>query len=156
MCKNNSEYNDNELLVLFAVETRAAGAPQGVPQAPQALQGRSPHSLRLCDPPAIAQNKHTHIHTHKTREKKPLGGIKMVCAQGARGLFEPPEGGGWGRERGSRDRPIAEPLCRVPFYPILGPETAGYVGPQERRGYVASTGTNSRRSLWGKWGMGMA
>ena len=46
----------------------------------------------------------------------------MVCAGGGRGLFEPPEGGGGGWERGSRDRPIAEPLFGVPFYPNLGPQ----------------------------------
>ena len=66
----------------------------------------------------------------------------MVCAVGGGVFFEPPEGGGGDWERGSRDRPIAEPLCGVPFYPILG--------PRDGRGYVASTGTNSRRSLWGK------
>ena len=51
-CAKNSEYNDKELRVLFAVRIipnvcrrRAAGAPQGTPQAPQALQARSP--LRL-------------------------------------------------------------------------------------------------------------
>ena len=47
----------------------------------------------------------------------------MVCAR--EGSFEPPKGGGGGLGRGSRDKPIAEPLCGVPFYPILGPETAG-------------------------------
>ena len=78
----------------------------------------------------------------------------MVCARaGGGGRSSPLKEGVGGWERGSRDRPIVEPLRGVPFYPILGPRDGrGYVGPQERRGYVASTGTNSRRPLWGKLG----
>ena len=72
---------------------------------------------------------------------------------GGGGCSSPLKEGGGVWERGSRDRPIAEPLCGVPFYPILGPRDGrGYVGPQECRGYVAPTGMNSRRSLWGKLG----
>ena len=58
----------------------------------------------------------------------------MVCTQGGGGSFEPPEGGGGGGlGKGLPPRPIAEPLCGVPFYPILG--------PRDGRGYVATLPT---------------
>ena len=83
----------------------------------------------------------------------------MVCGGGGGGV-EPPEGGGEGVwERASRDRPFAEPLCGVPFNPILGPRDGRasiarcpHVGPREHKGYVLSTKTDSRLSLWGKLG----
>ena len=50
----------------------------------------------------------------------------MVCTRGGGGLLKPPEGGGGGGwERGSCDKPIAEPLFGFLSTPIWGPETAG-------------------------------
>ena len=54
----------------------------------------------------------------------------MVCARGGGGRSSRLKEGGGDWERGSRDRPIAEPLFGVPFYPILG--------PRDGRGYVAT------------------
>ena len=66
----------------------------------------------------------------------------MVCAGGGGGRWSPLKEGGGGWERGSHDRPIAEPLFRVPFHPILEPrdgscyELCPHVGPREGRGYA--------------------
>ena len=80
------------------------------------------------------------------------GGHMESLGRGGNGLHaggcsSPPkdgEGGAW--ERGSRDRPIAEPLFGVPFYPILGPRdgmgcvaTLPTCGPPRTQGLCSLT-----------------